>query len=145
MITIRHIAVFTLLSAAALQSGAWTLFGSKEDALADKLRSGDKYLQKADAAYEDGKMSNAGKYYGRAIQKYEEIKETDPTFMDGIAGIRLDYCAKQYTNALEAISAAMAAETAEVAAADAAEAGAAGAAEVGAAGAAEVGPLRSEL
>ena len=139
MITIRHIAFFTLLSAAALQSGAWTIFGSKEDALADKLRSGDKYLQKADAAYEDGKMSNAGKYYGRAIQKYEEIKEADPTFMDGIAGIRLDYCAKQYTNALEAISAAMAADAAEAGAADAAEVGAAGAAEVGAAGAAEVG------
>jgi tetratricopeptide (TPR) repeat protein len=131
MITIRHFAIFTLLSAAALQSGAWTLFGSKEDALADKLRSGDKYLQKADAAYEGGKMSNAGKYYGRAIQKYEEIKETDPTFMDGIAGIRLDYCAKQYTNALEAASAA------EAGAADGAEVGAAGAAEVGAAGAAE--------
>ena len=129
MITIRHIVFFTLLSVVALQSGAWTLFGSKEDALADKLRSGDKYLQKADAAYEDGKMSSAGKYYGRAIQKYEEIKEADPTFMDGIAGIRLDYCAKQYTNALEAISAAMAAETAEVAASDEAEVGAAGATE----------------
>ena len=123
MITIRHIAISTLLSAVALQSGAWTLFGSKEDALADKLRSGDKYLQKADAAYEGGKMSNAGKYYGRAIKKYEEIKEADPTFMDGIAGIRLDYCAKQYTNALEAASAA------EAGAADGAEVGAAGAAE----------------
>ena len=137
MITIRHIAVFTLLSAIALQSGAWTLFGSKEDALADKLRSGDKYLQKADAAYEGGKMSNAGKYYGRAIQKYEEIKEADPTFMDGIAGIRLDYCAKQYTNTLEAIAAEVAAaNAAKAAATNAVEVAAAGAAEVGAAGAA---------
>ena len=124
MIKISPIAISTLLVfSMALQSGAWTLFGSREDALADKLSSGDKCLQKADAAFEDGKMERAGKYYGRAIQKYEEIKKADPTFMDGIAGIRLDYCAKQYTNALEAVAAA--------------EAGAAGAAEVGAAGASE--------
>ena len=137
MMKIRQIAFLTLLSVVALQSGAWTLFGSKEDALADKLRSGDKYLQKADAAFEEGSMERAGKYYGRAIQKYEELKEADPTYMDGIAGIRLSYCAKQYTNALEAVAAAIA--EAEAGAANAAEGGAAGAAEVGAAGAAEAG------
>ena len=153
MITIRQIAFFTLLSAIAIQAGAWTLFGSKEDALADKLRSGDKYLQKADAAYEEGQMERAGKYYERAIQKYEKLQEADPTFMEGIAGIRLNYCSKQYTNALEAVAAAAAAaaeakaadaaeaeapDEAEVGAASAAEVGAASAAEVGAAGAAEV-------
>ena len=42
MITIRQLFFITLLSSAAIQAGAWTLFGSKEDALADKLRSGDK-------------------------------------------------------------------------------------------------------
>ena len=138
MITFRQIAFFTLLSAAALQSGAWTLFGSREDALADKLRAGDKFMQKADAAFEDGKMERAGKYYERAIQKYDDLKEADPTYMDGLAGIRLAYCAKQYTNALEAVAAAAAAAAEAKAAADAAEAAAAGAAEVGAAGAAEV-------
>ena len=129
----------TLLSSAAIQAGAWTLFGSKEDALADKLRSGDKYLQKADAAYEEGQMERAGKYYGRAIQKYEQLQEADPTYMEGIAGIRLNYCAKQYTNALEAIEAALeAANAAEAEAPDGAEVAAAGAAEVAAANAAEV-------
>jgi tetratricopeptide (TPR) repeat protein len=144
MMKIRQIALLALLSTVALQSGAWTLFGSKSDALADKLRSGDKYLQKADTAFEEGRMERAGKYYGRAIQKYEELKEADPTYMDGIAGIRLTYCAKQYTNALEAVAAAIAeaeagaANAAEAGAPDGAEAGAAGAAEVAAAGAAEV-------
>jgi tetratricopeptide (TPR) repeat protein len=144
MMKIRQIALLALLSTVALQSGAWTLFGSKSDALADKLRSGDKYLQKADTAFEEGRMERAGKYYGRAIQKYEELKEADPTYMDGIAGIRLTYCAKQYTNALEAVAAAIAeaeagaANAAEAGAPDGAEAGAAGAAEAGAAGAAEV-------
>ncbi len=137
---IRQIAFFALLSSVAVQAGAWTLFGSKEDALADKLRSGDKYLQKADAAYEEGQMERASKYYGRAIQKYEKLQETDPSYMEGIAGIRLNYCAKQYTNALEAIEAALeAANAVEVGAADAAEVGAADAAEVGAADATEVG------
>ena len=140
MITIRKLVFFTLLSAIAVQAGAWTLFGSKEDALADKLSSGDKYLQKADAAYEDGNMERAGKYYGRAIQKYEQLNAADPTYMDGIAGLRLSYCAKQYTNALEAIETALGAAGAdEVGAAGAAEVGAAGADEVGAANAAEVG------
>ena len=140
MITIRKIAFSTLLFAIAIQADAWTLFGSKEDALADKLRSGDKYLQKADAAYEEGQMERAGKYYGRAIQKYEKLQETDPTYMNGIAGLRLNYCAKQYTNALEAIEAALeAANAAEAESPDGAEVGAANAAEVGAADAAEVG------
>ncbi len=143
MMKIRQIALLALLSTVALQSGAWTLFGSKSDALADKLRSGDKYLQKADTAFEEGRMERAGKYYGRAIQKYEELKEADPTYMDGIAGIRLTYCAKQYTNALEAVAAAIA--EAEAGAANAAEAGAPDGAEAGAAGAAEVGLLRSEV
>ena len=139
----------TLLSSAAIQAGAWTLFGSKEDALADKLRSGDKYLQKADAAYEEGQMERAGKYYGRAIQKYEQLQEADPTYMEGIAGIRLNYCAKQYTNALEAIEAALAAAAVEAAGAaeagtpDGAEVAAARATEVGAAGAAEVSKLQA--
>ena len=141
MITIRKLVFFTLLSAIAVQAGAWTLFGSKEDALADKLSSGDKYLQKADAAYEDGNMERAGKYYGRAIQKYEQLNAADPTYMDGIAGLRLSYCAKQYTNALEAIETALGAAGAdEVGAANAAEVGAAGVAEVEAAGAAEASP-----
>ena len=52
MVTNRHIACITLLFAAALQAGAWTLFGSKEDALADKLRAGDKFMQKAEAAFD---------------------------------------------------------------------------------------------
>ena len=138
MIKINHIALCALLSAVAFQADAWTLFGSKEDALADKLRSGDKYLQKADAAYEDGKMERAGKYYGRAIQKYEELNEADPTYMDGIAAIRLGYCAKQYTNALEAVSAAKATETTEAGAPDEAEGGAADAVEAGAPDGAEV-------
>ena len=119
MVTNRHIACITLLFAAALQAGAWTLFGSKEDALADKLRAGDKFMQKAEAAFEDGKMPRASKYYERAIQKYEQLKDADPTYMDGLAAIRLAYCAKQYTNALEAVAAAAAA--AEAGAADAAE------------------------
>ena len=110
MITIRQIAFSTLLSAAALQAGAWTLFGSKEDALADTLRAGDKFMQKAEAAFEDGKMPRASKYYERAIQKYEQLRDADPTYMDGLPAIRLSYCAKQYTNALEAASAALAAE-----------------------------------
>ncbi len=123
MMKIRQMFFFTLLASVAIHAGAWTLFGSKEDALADKLRSGDKYLQKADAAYEEGQMERAGKYYVRAIQKYEKLQETDPTYMEGIAGIRLNYCAKQYTNALVAIEAALeAADAAEVGAADAAEA-----------------------
>ena len=48
---------------------------AEEDALADKLRSGDKYLQKADAAYEDGKKATmifdrstrAGENYDREL------------------------------------------------------------------------------
>ena len=97
---------FALLASVAIHAGAWTFFGSREDALADKLRSGDKLMQKAEAAYEDGNMERAGKYYVRAIQKYEKLQEIDPTYMEGIAGIRLNYCAKQYTNALEAVAAA---------------------------------------
>ena len=128
MITIRQTIFATFFSALALQAGAWTLFGSREDALKDQLRTGDKLMLKADAAYEAGKMSRAGGYYSRAIQKYEALHKTDPNFMDGLAAIRIAYCAKQYTNTLAA---------AEAEAADADEAEGV-VAEVGAAGAAEV-------
>ena len=133
MSKIRVIAIAVLVVGLSLQSGAWTIFGSKEDALADKLRAGDKLMLKADEAYKDGKPSRASAYYDRALHKYEALMEADPGFMDGIAAIRIAYCAKQYTNALEAVASAKAAE-----AAGAAEPEAAGAAEVGAADAAEV-------
>ena len=129
MITIRQTIFTTFFSALALQAGAWTLFGSREDALKDQLRTGDKLMLKADAAYEAGRMSRAGGYYARAMQKYEALHKTDPNFMDGLAAIRIAYCAKQYTNTL-ASAEAEAADADEVGAADAAEAGAAGAAEV---------------
>ncbi len=108
-----------LVATVAFQCRAWTIFGSREDALEDQLRSGDKFMLKADAAFEAGKMSRASNYYTRAIKKYEILKEADPGFMDGIASIRLAYCAKQYTNALEAVAAA--AEEAAAAAAAAEE------------------------
>ena len=129
MITIRQTIFATFFSALALQAGAWTIFGSREDALKDQLRTGDKLMLKADAAYEAGKMSRAGGYYARAMQKYEALHKTDPNFMDGLAAIRIAYCAKQYTNTL-ASAEAEAADAAEVEAADAAEVGTAGAAEV---------------
>ena len=129
MITIRQTIFATFFSALALQAGAWTIFGSREDALKDQLRTGDKLMLKADAAYEAGRMSRAGGYYSRAIQKYEALHKTDPNFMDGLAAIRIAYCAKQYTNTL-ASAEAEAADAAEVEAADAAEVGTAGAAEV---------------
>ena len=134
MIKIRHVTFCTVLSALALQANAWTIFGSREDSLQDLLRAGDKLMLKADAAYEAGKMERAGGYYRRALQKYEALNESDPGFMDGLAAIRIAYCAKQYTNVLEAASAGVA----EVGADGAAEAEAADVSEVGAAGAAEV-------
>lgn len=134
MIKIRHVTFCTVLSALALQANAWTIFGSREDSLQDQLRAGDKLMLKADAAYEAGKMERAGGYYRRALQKYEALNESDPGFMDGLAAIRIAYCAKQYTNVLEAASAGVA----EVGADGAAEAEAADVSEVGAAGAAEV-------
>ncbi len=94
-----------LLALVTPHADAWTLFGSKNDALTDRLRSGDKLMLKADSAYEAGKMSRASGYYARAIKKYEALNEADPGFMDGIAAIRIAYCARQYTNALEAVSA----------------------------------------
>ncbi len=94
-----------LMAATALQANAWTLFGSREDALDDQLRAGDKLMLKADSAYEAGKLSRAEGYYMRAMRKYESIHNADPDFMDGIAAIRIAYCARQYTNALDAASA----------------------------------------
>ena len=112
MSKIRVIAVAALVAGLSLQACAWTIFGSKEDALADRLRAGDKLMLKADEAYKEGKPSRAGAYYDRALRKYETLMEADPGFMDGIAAIRIAYCARQYTNALEAVAAAKAAEAA---------------------------------
>ncbi|MBQ6923135.1 MAG: tetratricopeptide repeat protein [Kiritimatiellae bacterium] len=137
MIKIRHVTFCTVLSALALQANAWTIFGSREDSLQDQLRAGDKLMLKADAAYEAGKMERAGGYYRRALQKYEALNESDPGFMDGLAAIRIAYCAKQYTNTLAAAE-AEAAGAAEAEVAGAAEAASADVSEVGAAGAAEV-------
>ena len=145
MIKIRHVTFCTVLSALALQANAWTIFGSREDSLQDLLRAGDKLMLKAVAANEAGKMERAGGYYRRALQKYEALNKADPGFMDGLAAIRIAYCAKQYTNTLAAAK-AEAAGAAEAEAAGATEAEAAGAteaasadvSEVGAAGAAEV-------
>ena len=125
MSKIRVIVVAALVAGLSLQACAWTIFGSKEDALADRLRAGDKLMLKADEAYKEGKPSRAGAYYDRALRKYETLMEADPGFMDGIAAIRIAYCARQYTNALEAVAAAKATE-----AAGEAEAGVAGEAEV---------------
>ena len=142
MIKIRHVTFCTVLSALALQANAWTIFGSREDSLQDLLRAGDKLMLKAVAANEAGKMERAGGYYRRALQKYEALNESDPGFMDGLAAIRIAYCAKQYTNVLEAASAGVAEVgadgAAEAEAAGAAEAASADVSEVGAAGAAEV-------
>lgn len=145
MIKIRHVTFCTVLSALALQANAWTIFGSREDSLQDLLRAGDKLMLKAVAANEAGKMERAGGYYRRALQKYEALNKADPGFMDGLAAIRIAYCAKQYTNTLAAAKAEAAgaaeAETAgatEAEAAGAAEAASADVSEVGAAGAAEV-------
>ena len=145
MIKIRHVTFCAVLSALALQANAWTIFGSREDSLQDLLRAGDKLMLKAVAANEAGKMERAGGYYRRTLQKYEALNKADPGFMDGLAAIRIAYCAKQYTNTLAAAK-AEAAGAAEAEAAGATEAEAAGAAEaasadvseVGAAGAAEV-------
>ncbi len=109
MSKIRVIVVAALVAGLSLQACAWTIFGSKEDALADRLRAGDKLMLKADEAYKEGKPSRAGAYYDRALRKYETLMEADPGFMDGIAAIRIAYCARQYTNALEAVAAAKAA------------------------------------
>jgi tetratricopeptide (TPR) repeat protein len=106
---IRVISTAAVLASLALQASAWTIFGSKEDALADKLRAGDKLMLRADEAYKDGKPSRAGAYYDRALRKYEALMKSDPGYMGGIAAIRIAYCAKQYTNALEAVAAAKAA------------------------------------
>lgn len=137
MIKIRHVTFCTVLSALALQANAWTIFGSREDSLQDLLRAGDKLMLKAVAANEAGKMERAGGYYRRALQKYEALNKADPGFMDGLAAIRIAYCAKQYTNTLAAAE-AEAAGAAEAEAAGATEAEVADVSEVGAAGAAEV-------
>lgn len=129
MIKIRHVTFCTVLSALALQANAWTIFGSREDSLQDLLRAGDKLMLKAVAANEAGKMERAGGYYRRALQKYEALNKADPGFMDGLAAIRIAYCAKQYTNTLAAAEAEAAGAT-EAASADVSEVGAAGAAEV---------------
>ncbi len=90
------------MAAVSLQAGAWTIFGSREDALADRLRAGDKFMLKADEALKDGDPSLAGRYYDRAIRKYEALNAAEPGYMDGIAAIRIEYCARQYTNSLAA-------------------------------------------
>ena len=94
------ISVFISLSVlTAFSAGAWTIFGSQESALKDKLKSGDRYMERADAAYEAGNMERAGGFYEKAIGRFEYIAKINPDFMDGIAAARIEYCANQYTNA----------------------------------------------
>ena len=98
--TFKNFAViFSLTVLSAFSAGAWTIFGSQESALKDKLKSGDRYMERADAAYEAGNMERASGYYEKALQRYGYIDKKDPGFMEGIAAVRISYCATQYTNA----------------------------------------------
>lgn len=87
----------------AIDAGAWSLFGSKEGALRNRLSSADKLMARADAAYEAGDMARASALYNRALGLYGQVNTADATFMEGIAAHRITYCASQYTNAMAAV------------------------------------------
>ena len=93
--TLARIATAVALALAAQTSSAWALFGSSSANAAGRLKSADRLLEKADAAFEAGDVEAAGNGYSRAYDKYRVIERDYPEFNDGIAKIRLAYCRSQ--------------------------------------------------
>lgn len=77
---------------AARQSSAWALFGSSAGNAAGRLKSADRLMEKADVAFEEGRIATASNGYARAIGKYRSIEEDYPGFNDNLALIRIEYC-----------------------------------------------------
>lgn len=105
MVKLRIVFV-TLLAAVALDAHAWSMFGSKEGALRNRLSSGDKLMARADEAFDKADNKKAIALYERAINHFREVESADPTFMDGVATLRIAYCAGQWTNAVSAVNSA---------------------------------------
>lgn len=103
-----RITVLFILAAAAIDAGAWSVFGSKDGAMRNRLSSGDKLMARADEAFDKAELEKACALYQRAIKRFRDIEEIDPLFMDGVAGVRIAYCAGQWTNAVTAAEAAAA-------------------------------------
>lgn len=74
---------------------AWSLFGSSASNAAGRLKSADRLLEKADAAFEEGNVEAAARGYAHALDKYRVINSNYPEFNDGIAAIRIEYCEGQ--------------------------------------------------
>lgn len=98
------------MAVAAIDAGAWSVFGSKEGAMRNRLASGDKLMARADEALDKADLDKARALYERALKHFREIEEADPLFMDGVASVRIAYCAGQWTNAVAAAEAAAAGE-----------------------------------
>ncbi len=73
---------------------AWSLFGSGSTS-EGRFKSADKLLEKADVAFYNADYLGASNGYERASEKYSSINRDDPGFQNGIADIRLSYCASQ--------------------------------------------------
>lgn len=94
----RHI---TLLTAAALialavpHAHALALFGSSLSNAAGRMKSAERLLEKADAAFDRGELAAASNGYARAANKFEDISRDYPDFSDGLPAIRMAYCLDQ--------------------------------------------------
>lgn len=90
---------------AAFPAQAWSLFGSKESNAKDLAGKSDRKMERADTAFDDGKLEDAKKYYEEAVKGYEKVESLVPGFNDGLPEIRIRYCSAQLTNVVAAISA----------------------------------------
>lgn len=106
MLKLRTI-LSVLVAVAALDACAWSIFGSKEGAMRNRLSSGDKLMSRADEAFGKSELEKAGALYQRAMVHFREVDAADPTFMDGLAALRIAYCAGQWTNVMEAAKVAV--------------------------------------
>lgn len=86
------IAAAALAASVALDAGAWALFGSSASNAAGRLKSADSLLEKAEMAFDEGKLEAASNGFARVLEKYRAIERDYPEFSEGIASIRAKYC-----------------------------------------------------
>lgn len=84
-----------LLLLAGLSAEAFSLFPGRKDEVATHLRRADALLARADAAYEAGETDAARRFYGEALERYEELHKSQPDLHAGLPRFRVDYCREQ--------------------------------------------------
>ncbi|NLB06745.1 MAG: hypothetical protein GX835_07250, partial [Desulfobulbaceae bacterium] len=84
-----------LLLLAGLSAEAFSLFPGRKDEVATHLRRADALLARADAAYEAGETDAARRFYGEALERYEELHKSQPDLHAGLPRFRVDYSREQ--------------------------------------------------